>query len=207
VKPALEVALNHSFYTNREIESDRLQRFEPGERYNDRTTELVKAIGAATNISPVKIEYLIRGYMGSVPLAIGSLANPVLRSGEGGDKPESRASEAPLFGSFFQPTDAQGLVNKAYKDVEEINRSKETWKKMEEEGRVKEANAFIDANADVIALASLAGNFRQRMGELTKQERQIKADPSLTAEQKREQLDFIRQEKISLAKTLSSERG
>lgn len=207
VKPLLEVAINHSFYTGREIESDRLQRFEPGERYNDRTTELVKAIGQATNISPVKIEYLIRGYLGSVPLAIGSLANPVIRSGEGGEKPEGRASELPLFGSFFQPTDAQGLVNKAYKDVEEINKAKETWKKMEEEGRVKEADAYLDANADVIALASLAGKFRKQMGELTKQEREIKADPTMTPEEKRKALDEIRQDKIQLAKELSSERG
>ncbi len=207
VKPLLEVAINHSFYTGREIESDRLQRFEPGERYNDRTTELVKAIGQATNISPVKIEYLIRGYTGSVPLALGSLANPVLRSGEGGEKPEGRASELPLFGSFFQPTDAQGLVNKAYKDVEEINKMKETYKKMEEEGRVKEADAYLDANADVIALASLAGKFRKQMGELTKQEREIKADPTMTPEEKRKALDEIRQDKIQLAKELSSERG
>ena len=207
VKPLLEVAINHSFYTGREIESDRLQRFEPGERYNDRTTELVKAIGQATNISPVKIEYLIRGYLGSVPLAIGSLANPVVRSGESGEKPEGRASELPLFGSFFQPTDAQGLVNKAYKDVEEVNKAKETWKKMEEEGRVKEADAYLDANADVIALASLAGKFRKQMGELTKQEREIKADPTMTPEEKRKALDEIRQDKIQLAKELSSERG
>jgi hypothetical protein len=207
VKPLLETAINYSFYTGREIESDRLQRFAPGERYNDRTTELVKAIGQATNISPVKIEYLIRGYMGGIPLAIGSLTNPVLRSGEGGEKPESRASEAPLFGSFFQPTDAQGLVNKAYKDVEEINRTKETWKKMEEEGRYKEADALLDAEADVIGLASLAGKFRKQIGELTKQEREIKADPSMSAKEKREALDAIRQDKIQLAKELSSERG
>lgn len=207
IKPLLETAINHSFYTGREIESERLQRFEPGERYNDRTTELVKYIGQATNISPVKIEYLIRGYLGSVPLAIGSLANPVIGRSDAGVKPESRASEAPLFGSFFQPTDAQGLVNKAYKDVEEINRAKETWKKMEEEGRVKEADAYLDANADVIALASLAGKFRKQMGELTKQEREIKADPTMSAEEKRKALDEIRQDKIQLAKELSSERG
>lgn len=207
IKPLLETAINYSFYTGREIESDRLQRFEPGERYNDRTTELVKAIGQATNISPVKIEYLIRGYMGGIPLAIGSLANPVIRSGEGGEKPEGRASELPLFGSFFQPTDAQGLVNKAYKDVEEINRTKETWKKMEEEGRYKEADALLDAEADIIGLASLAGKFRKQIGDLTKQEREIKADPTMSAKEKREALDEIRRDKIELAKELSSERG
>lgn len=207
IKPALEVALNHSFYSWREIESDRLSRFEPGERYNDRTSEIAKSIGKSLNISPIKIEYLIRGYTGSVPLAVASLANPVLSSGEAGVKPAGRPSELPLVGTFFQPTDAAGLVNKAYKDVEEINQVKETWKKMEEEGRYKEADAYLDANADTIALASLAGRFRQRMGELTKQERQVRADPTLSAEEKRKELDAIRQDKIDLAKELSSVRG
>lgn len=206
VKPALEVALNHSFYTGRDIESERLQRFEPGERYNDRTTELVKSIGKATNISPVKLEYLIRGYTGSVPLAVVSLANPVVRSGETGAPPEGRSSELPLIGSFFQPKDASGLVSKAYKDVEEIGKVKETWKKMEEEGRYKEADAYLNANADALGLASLAGSFRQRMGEITKIERQIKADPSMSGEEKKLALEQLRQDKIDLAKALSSAR-
>ena len=90
--------------------------------------------------------------------------------------------------------------------MDEITKVKETWKKMEEEGRYKEADAYLDANADTIALASLAGKFRQRMGELTKQERQVRADPSMTPAEKRAELDAIRQDKIDLAKELSSVR-
>jgi hypothetical protein len=122
IKPALETAINYSFFTGRPIESERLQRYEPGERYTDRTSELVKSIGGALNISPVKIEYLIKGYTGSLPLAIVSLSNPILRSSEAGEQPETRSfigSETPLIGSFFQAKDASGLVNKAYKDMEE----------------------------------------------------------------------------------------
>jgi hypothetical protein len=84
-KPLFEVAANYSFYTGREIESQRLQQLEPGERYTDRTTEIAKSIGSMLNISPVKLEYLIRGYTGSVPLAVASMANPILRGGEAGE--------------------------------------------------------------------------------------------------------------------------
>ena len=207
IKPALELALNQSFYTGRAIENDRLQQFEPGERYTERTSEVAKAIGKALNISPVKIEYAIKGYTGSLPIAAASLANPILRSGETGEQPEGRASEMPLIGTFFQPKDAGGLVTKAYKDMEEINTMKQTYKKMEAEGRTAEADAYLDANADTISMASLAGAFRQRMGELTKQERQVRADPSLSAKEKREMLDELKQQKIDLAKELSSVRG
>ena len=209
VKPALETAINYSFFTGRPIESERLQRYEPGERYTDRTSELVKSIGGALNISPVKIEYLIKGYTGSLPLAIVSLSNPVLRSSEAGEAPETRSfigSETPLIGSFFQAKDASGLVNKAYKDMEEINKAKETYKKILDEGREQEAEAYLEANADMIAMGTMAGKFRKRMGDLTSQERLVRSDSTLSAGEKREMLDEIRKEKIELAKDFSSAR-
>lgn len=209
IKPALETAINYSFYTGRAIESERLQQYEPGERYTERTGELAKLVGGALNISPIKIEYLIRGYTGSLPLAIGSLTNPILRSDETGEKPEMRSlvgSETPLIGSFFQPKDAGGLINKAYKDMEDVIRAKETYKKMVAEGREEQAQDYLDANADVIAMGSLAGKFRQQMGVLTQQERAVRADSSMTGAEKREALDELRQAKIDLAKMFSSAR-
>lgn len=209
LKPLFEVAINHSFYTGRAIDSERMMNLEPGERYDQRTTEVSKTLGSILGVSPNKIDYLIRGYTGSLPLAITSLANPILRGGEVGEQPESRgllSSETPLIGSFFQPTDASGLVNKAYKDMEEVVRAKATYDKMIEEGRIQEANAYVDANADMIAMASFAGKFRKQMGEYTKKERQIRADVKMTGTEKREALDEIRQLKIELAKDLISAR-
>jgi hypothetical protein len=209
IKPALEVALNHSFFTGRDIESKRLQQYEPGERYTERTSEIAKSIGGALNISPTKIEYLIRGYTGSLPLAAASMANPVLRSGETGEQPESRgvfSSETPLIGTFFQAKDAQGLVNKAYKDMEEINEARSTYKKMVAEGREAQADDYLEANADMIAMGSFAGRFRKKMGDFTNMERVVRSDNTLSAQEKREQLDEIRQMKIELAKQFSSAR-
>jgi hypothetical protein len=210
IKPLLEVAINHSFFTGRAIESDRLQRYEPGERYTERTSELAKMVGGALNISPTKIEYLVRGYTGSLPLAVASLANPIIRGGDTGEQPEPRgvlSSETPLIGSFFQSKDAGGLINKAYKDMEEINKTKETFKKMVEEGRQSEADAYLEANADMIAMGTMAGSFRKKMGDITKQERAVRADTTMTGAEKREALDQLKQAKIELAKMFSSARG
>jgi hypothetical protein len=209
VKPIVEVATNYSFYTGRDIESARMQQFEPGERYTERTTEIAKSIGGMLNISPTKIEYLIRGYTGSVPLAVASLANPILRDGEGGEKPDSRgmiSSETPLIGTFFQPKDASGLINKAYGDMNDVIKVKQTHNKMLEEGRDKEAQAYVDANADMMGMSTMAGKFRQKMGELTKQERSVRSATGISGKEKREALDEIRQAKIELAKEFSSAR-
>jgi hypothetical protein len=210
IKPALETAINYSFYTGRGIESDRLMQYEPGERYEDRTSELAKFVGGALNISPVKMEYLIKGYFGSIPLAVASMANPIIRSGESGEKPESRgmlSSDTPLLGTFFQPVDAGGLINKAYKDMDEITTMTQTYKKMVKENRLSEAEAYLDMNADVIAMGSMAGRFRKQMGDLTNLERAIRSDPDMSAGEKRKELDEIKQLKIETAKYFSSVRG
>jgi hypothetical protein len=212
-KAPLEVITNYSFFTGRDIISDRLAGLDPAERFNANTTELAKFIGKGTGqipvlgeyLSPVQIEYLLRGYTGSLPLALASMANPLFGSA-GGEKPTARASEMPVVGSIFQPKDASGLVNRAYKDIEAINRAGQTYKKLEEEGRDADAESYADRFADELSLAPLAGAFKQRMGALAKEERMIKADPNMSGAEKRAELDAIRQDRIALAKELISER-
>jgi hypothetical protein len=215
IKSPIEVLADYSFYTGRSIVGERLKDVDPSERFNQNTTEIAKMIGKVTGkipilgeyLSPVQIEYLVRGYTGGLPLALASMTNPVFGGGgTGGEKPEMRASELPVFGSIFQPKDAGGLINRAYKDVESVERAKKTYNKLEEEGRESDAEAYADQFADLLSLAPLAGQFRQRMGELAKEEREVKADPNMAGAEKRRLLDEIRQERIELAKDLISER-
>jgi hypothetical protein len=212
-KAPIEVITNYSFFTGRDIISDRLAGLDPAERFNANTTELAKFIGKGTGsipvlgeyLSPIQIEYLLRGYTGSLPLALASMANPLFGSAAG-EKPTARASEMPVVGSVFQPKDASGLVNRAYKDIEAINRAGQTYKKLEEEGRDADAEAYADRFADELSLAPLAGAFKQRMGQLAKEEREVKSNPNMSGAQKRAELDAIRQDRIALAKDMLSER-
>lgn len=48
------------------IESDRLQNYRPGERYDEKTDEISKWIGKTFNLSPKKINYLLDQYSGVV---------------------------------------------------------------------------------------------------------------------------------------------
>lgn len=56
------------------IESDRLQNYRPGERYDEKTDELSKAIGKLFNLSPKKINYLLDQYSG----VIGDILLPLM---------------------------------------------------------------------------------------------------------------------------------
>ena len=214
VKTPIEILSDYSFYTGRSIVGERLKDVDPAERFNANTSEIAKFIGKGTGaipilgeyLSPVQLDYFVRGYTGSFPLAVASLTNPLFSTGVSGEKAEMRASETPVFGSIFQPKDAAGLINRAYKDMEAINRAGQTYKKLTEEGRDADADSYADQFADQLGLASMAGDFKQKMGKLAAEERRIKSDPTMSAAEKRAELDAIRQDRIELAKELIAER-
>ena len=61
-KPLLENLTGYSFYTGRPLETKSEQMEKAQFRYRDNTSEIAKQLGAAFNISPIKVDNLIRGY-------------------------------------------------------------------------------------------------------------------------------------------------
>ena len=204
LKPAVEVAANYSFFTGKPIEGSRLQAMEPGKRYGAGTSELAKAMGDLLNVSPTQVDYLVRGYTGGLGAAIVALLNPLLASPEKPGTPEKKMSELSFIGQAFQPTDGRGLIQEAYDTMNRINQAKASYNKLQEDGLFQEAEKFANDNASLVGASSAAGKFRQYMGDLAKQVRQIQGDPVMTPKEKRDAIDAIRQEQIALAKQLRS---
>jgi len=213
VKPVAEVVLGKSFFSG-DIESAREKQLLPSERYRDNTTELAKLIGAATasktvkditgkeGITPIEIDYLIRGYTGGLGIAIVQLANPLFNMEMKSDvaKPSLKLSKTPFIGGLFQPVEGRGTLDEAYSMMEQVKQTKATYNSLVEKGERAEARAFAQENADKLALASTSGQVFKFLGELAKQERIVKADPRLTTEQKDERLARLDQQKINYAR-------
>lgn len=186
IKPLTEVVLGKSFYSG-DIESTREQALLGSARYRDTTTELAKLIGSVTGdygLSPIKIDYLIRGYTSGLGIALVQLANPILATEAKAPEPTTKLSKMPFIGGFFQPVEGRGTLDYAYQRMEEIQQTKATFNKLVEDGKGAEARQFAQDYADRLALASTSGAIYRQLGMLAKQERQIRAAPNLTAEQK-----------------------
>ena len=203
VKPIFEAATNMDFFSGRPIESARQLSELPGFRSSANTTEVSKGLGEAFGISPVQLDHAINAYTGGVGIALLSMFNPVLRAGTAA---EMNASQLPIAGSLFQPTDAPGLINKAYEAMQELEKVNTTYKHLEETDPIK-AEAFEKRYSRELDAASEGGKFKQEMGKLNKEEREVQADRSMGAVQKRRLLDEIRKEKIDLAKDFRSTLG
>jgi len=209
INPLVETAVNYSFFTDQPIESQREQGVVSAERYRQGTTELAKLLGKTGVASPVQVEHLVRGYLGSAGILLMAMANPVLRpftSPDGVEKPASTLGEMAVFGAAFQPTTGRGAVNAAFDDVQRFQQAHQTYKQLLERGERAKAAEFATTFARDIAMASSGGAFRQQMGELAKVRRNIAAS-DMPPEQKRERIQQIKQMEIQLARRLREVGG
>jgi hypothetical protein len=204
IKPITEVYLGKSFFGG-DIESQREQKMLAGERSRESTTEFAKLLGSITGsetikqitgkegLSPISIDYLIRGYTGGAGIALLQLANPILNIEMKEDvaKPTLKASKTPIIGGLFQPVEGRGTIDEAYDAMNNIQQTKGTFNRLMEQGKAAEARAFAQEHAETLALASVSGSVQQKLGEFAKMRRQIEAAPKLTTEQKDEMLARI----------------
>lgn len=205
VKPALEVATNYSFFTDSPVESARERGLQPEARMRDNTTELAKLLGGAGGLSPVQIDYLIRGYTGGLGLTLLGLASTPMKLLAPGDAPEMptmRTSQMPFIGALFQPVDGRAAIDSAFEDIQSWQQAHNTFQALVAQGKRAEALQFAQKFSNQISLNATGGAFRQQMGELATLRRAVIARQDLPAAEKRAQVDRIRQLEIALARRI-----
>jgi hypothetical protein len=195
-KPVLEVWTNKNFLTGAPVESLRLQGMNTEERYLATTTELAKQMSKAVPIlSPIQIEHIVRGYLGVLPLAAAAGANGLFEREGKGEKPEGRASDLPLVGSAFQKKYGGGDSDVVFREAKEAEQTRNTLNKMIKEGRREEAVEFRDANRVDLALASVAGQYRQVVGRINEDIRRTQERTDLNAKEKSVRLEALEKAK------------
>jgi hypothetical protein len=203
IKPLTEVVLGKSFFGG-DIESEREKQTLAKDRYRENSTEVAKLLGSVTGeagISPIKIDYLIRGYTGGLGIALVQLANPLLNTEAAAiEKPSTKPSKMPFIGGLFQPVEGRGTLDSAYEKMQEIQQAKGSYNKLIEEGKRAEATAFVQQYANQLALVSTSGSVQKALGEMAKQERIIRSSPTLNTAQKDAALERLDKMKVAYAR-------
>jgi hypothetical protein len=183
-KPLIEAAYGQTMIGP--IESERELKLPAGQRYREATPEVLKTLGSYTGevgLSPLMLEHLVKGYTSMLGVSMLRMLDPVM--GEALDnKATAPLSKMPFFGGLFQTADGRFLIERAYSRMEEITQAVEGYEDLQKRGKKAEAQEFAQRKADLLAAADMAGTFRQRSGDMFADERAIRADPSLTREQK-----------------------
>jgi hypothetical protein len=210
IKAPIEIAMNRSLYTQRDIESKRLLAMEPGQRAYDNTSEPAKQLGALLNISPVQIDYLAKSYFGGLYTTVVSLVNPAIMD-SAQVKPEGTLADLPVFGQMFQPEDAGGITQRAYQVMEKASRKSETFKHLTEIGDEKKAAAYAKENEAEIGMGQSAASMKAQLDQLSNAIRTVKEQrlpagmsPAQFAAQKRQQLTELQQARSKLAQEFTA---
>jgi hypothetical protein len=199
VKPVIENVANYSFFTGRSLETKREQNLEAAYRYRDNTSEIAKLIGQAGNVSPIKVENLIRGYTGSMGMALAQSFNVAMPTPKGTpEQATKRLSETAVIGPLFQPNDAGGIVGAVYDRMTEVKEVKNTFDELVRDGRRAEAKEYLQTHLNDYAASAIAGNAQQQMTLVTQAMNAVKAS-NLPPDQKREKLDELQALRIKIA--------
>jgi hypothetical protein len=204
-KPFIELATGKDLFTGADVETARMQRLDPTERFKDDTTELAKTLSSMGQgvMSPVQIDQFVRGVGTQLAVAIASMANPILRDPNAPPSPDKPfpSSKTPVVGSLIQPNDGNRIIDYVYEQMEKAEQARNTYNKLMEEGRDAEAERYINREAGRIAMSDSVVHFRKEMKDIRDAEEAVKRDTDMTPEQKRDELKEMRKLKIDVATT------
>ncbi|MCP1134323.1 hypothetical protein NKT34_13545 [Paenibacillus polysaccharolyticus] len=164
-------------YAGRPIESRALEGNSPVNRYDERTSSVAKEIAKYTNMSPKKIDYLIRSYGGDPARLLLPLTSEV---GQGDVK-------GTLMKNFIvDPQYSNTLSTDYYKYKEKLAQTEKDAK----DGKSDLPSWYRSDLAKMIT-TTRAGSYNKRLSVLSQQKREIQANKELTAKQKTDQLRDI----------------
>ena len=201
VKPIMEVINNRSAYTGEAIVPYYMEKgLEAGLQSRYSTNELARVIGESLNISPIKLEYILSGYGGTIGGYILGLADATTRAVTDRDYITPRIDKAPFLKRFLQTELGGGLQQQFYELREESDRFQQTVNALKKDGRFDELQAYIKNKSGLARTRPQLLALERYMTHWRKQRDRVLYSKLITPEQKKEIIEDMEvQRDIKLA--------
>ena len=195
VAPFYEAMANKNKFTGRPIESFYMEKLEPGARSMDYTNELLRVIGEELNISPMKMEHVLKGYTGTIGGYVLALTDNVTRQITGTPTAPLRPSVFP--GGRFVQDDLRrrGLQNQYYDLQQEVDKVVGTINSLKKKDRWDKVKAYRYAKKDVLSIKAEMSNIRKYMKNYRNKRNRISRDETLSKEIRNQLLDELEWER------------
>jgi len=205
IKPALEVAVNYSFFTGNPIVGMGMKNLDPSLQFTEGTSELAKLFGMV-GISPMKADYLIRGYTGMLGAfvldATDAVANP--------DRMGKPVNKLPQLSTFMYDTTGRGYKSEFYDFRESVDQVVDTVNMFKREGRMQELQEYLtEDKMKLYAMKGIIHKAEQQLSNLRRYRNIIANDPQMPPDLKREKTDEIlaQEKELLIAYNLPKLRG
>jgi hypothetical protein len=213
VKPTVEVALNKNFFMARDLVPYYQSKMEKYRQFNESTSELGKLAGKSNIISPIAVDHLIRGYLGSVGGLLLVITNKLLHSDPEVERPEMSFREVlnsiPGTASFISKPSENSLKSDFYLLQEECNKAAMTLKDIEKRNPKDIQEALKDK--DFVMRAGMSKDINKigkQLGEIRKYITYVNNAPEsqISAEKKAEEIRKMRDLEWKVLKDMDVKR-
>lgn len=208
-KPMLDLYANKDSFTGREIETQGMERHSKSERYGPNTTGLALLLGKAggyTNLSPVQIDSLLKGYFGWLGSTIPWFTDTMATKAGLTNRPESQLGD-------WTGNLAKGLSGASSRYVTQFaeqSKSLEQFaadlKRARDIGDFEKARELVEDNQDKVGLVKIYRHAQTQMERISKQIRFVRESQVLSPEEKRERLDQLNEMRSVLAEAIERRR-
>ena len=211
-RPIWDIARNKDGFTDRPIESMGMQHLSAANRVNPGTSGVAMALGnvnslvadglsAVTGVSkdkfslsPIQIDYAIRGYLGWLGTVIQTssvLAADAMKEGE--THRWKKVDDFFVVGNFVKsmPQTQSKYVSAFYQNAKEFAEVQADFNHMLKAGKIREAIEIQKDNAPKMALAKLYAEAQRNMAAVSEQITLISDSKTMTGEQKRQAMDRL----------------
>lgn len=204
VKPLIDVFYRNRYWTGAPIVPRSLENVEPAEQYRPWTAKSMVEIGEAFNVSPLKLEALVNGYLGTVGQWSLMAADSLVSTDTTGEDPTRRMSQYPVFRRFLreQPFSNTAYEKRFYELADEVTVTVQTMAKLRREAKADKIERYLGESekAQLFVLGGIAKKIQDKSRDLDAAMRSIKTSPFLTADQKRQQMDELQAQQNKLFK-------
>ena len=215
VKPLLEVAINHSFFTGRPVIPEGMKDLEAAEQYTAATSELGKKMSAMLEIpgtdgkrviSPIQADHLIRGIFGTAGAMGQWVSNSIGAMAETRPAPTDR--ETPITGSFLRPEIPRGREDLFYDFKERVDKKYATYMKMVEREDDQAADAYLEKHGDLVGMKDYITETEEELKEINAEIRRIGTTRSkdMSPEERRREMDDYQRLKLEILEPVKEMR-
>ena len=208
VKPLIEAGFNYNMYTGNAIVSKYLDG-NLQDAFIDRTStnELARTVGEMLDISPLKIEHVMRGYTGTIGTYVLGAVDEVMRSPAlTGDKelemPSRPVTEFPIMKRFFANSKNAGAKEDFYELNAEIKKIVGTLNDLKKDGRVDVYKKYLEGREHLVGMKDNVSYIADKLSKIRKQRDQIMRS-NLSADEKRERIDRLQEAEKRFLKSTS----
>ena len=202
IRPLIEQTANYNFFTGQPIVPFFMEKMDQAEQYRGSTTALARVTGNLlpewAGISPLEIDNLMRGYIGSGWNYIDFFTDIVINRPAFGltDKAEELVTEKPFFKRFLVNNLGRGNAEDYYRMRDEVDRAVTTLNKIEKRDPSRVAE-YQKENSEALRARSYIREADKILKVIRTQRDQIRS-ANISKEEKGERLRRLRRAEIRI---------